>query len=165
MHRGCRFTPLLGAMMLAAAIPAAAQDLPPELRARRATVRPVLDGMLDDELWSGAPLPADAWVSYNPLRGEPAQQQTVVWIGYDDEALYFAFQCRDPEPGSIRTTISRRDNAWNDDWVAVSLDSSRAGQIAYHMFVNPSGVQMDALNSAASGKDSAADWAGRAPDA
>ena len=41
--------------------------------------------------------------------------------------------------------------------MAISLDSSRAGQVAYHMFVNPSGIQMDALNTA-SGEDSAVDW-------
>ena len=45
---------------------------------------------------------------------------------------------------------------WNDDWVGVSLDSSRAGQIAYHMFINPSGIQMDALQS--SNEDTAVDW-------
>ena len=39
-------------------------------------------------------------------------------MAYDDEAIYFAFRCYDAEPDRIRTTISRRDNAWNDDWVA-----------------------------------------------
>jgi hypothetical protein len=81
----------------------------------------VLDGVLDDEIWSGAPMPTGTWVSYNPLRGEPAQHQTVVWIGYDDEAIYFAFRCHDPEPQSIRTTISRRDSAWNDDDLAYDV--------------------------------------------
>src|SRR5688572_25727919 len=78
-------------------------------------------------------------------------------MAYDDEAIYFAFRCQDAEPQRIRTTITRRDNAWNDDWVAISLDSSRAGQVAYHMFINPNGIQMDALNTA-SGEDSAVDW-------
>jgi hypothetical protein len=64
-------------------------------------------------------------------------------------------RCFDSEPGRIRTTISRRDNVSNDDWVGVSLDSSRAGQIAYHLFVNPSGIQMDALQS--SNEDTAVD--------
>ena len=72
-----------------------------------------------------------------PFGGEPEQQRTSVWIGYDSEAIYFAFRCYDDEPAKIRSTISRRDNVWSDDWVGVSLDSSRAGQIAYHMFVNP----------------------------
>ena len=95
-------------------------------------------------------------MSYNPLRGEAEQQHTQVWVAYDGKAIYFAFKCLDPEPDKIRTTISRRDNVWNDDWVGVSLDSSRAGQIAYHMFVNPSGIQMDALQS--SNEDAAVDW-------
>ena len=129
-----------------------------ELRAVRAAVAPKLDGVLDDAAWAGDPLPADHWVSYSPLRGEPAQQRTQVWIVYDDKAIYFAFRCLDPEPARIRSTISRRDNVWNDDWVAVSLDSNRAGQVAYHMFVNPSGIQMDALNSGANGEDTAPDW-------
>ena len=79
-----------------------------------------------------------------------------MWIGYDTEAIYFAFRCFDAEPDRIRSTISRRDNVWNDDWVGVSLDSSGAGQLAYHMFVNPSGIQMDALQSTE--EDSAPDW-------
>ena len=95
-------------------------------------------------------------MSYNPLRGEPERQRTEVWIGYDRDAIYFAFRCLDAEPDKIRTTISRRDNVWNDDWVGVSLDSSRAGQVAYHMFVNPSGIQMDALQT--TNEDTAPDW-------
>jgi hypothetical protein len=138
---------------------AAAQDVPvSELRASHAAVPPKLDGILDDAVWAGEPLPVDKWISYNPLRGEPALQRTSVWIAYDERAIYIAFRCHDAEPDKIRTTISRRDNAWNDDWVAVSLDSSRAGQVAYHMFVNPSGVQMDALNSGSNGEDTAPDW-------
>ena len=133
-----------------------AQTSPAELHARRATAPPTLDGVLDDELWAGDPMPLQPWVSYNPLRGEPAAQQTDVWVGYDDKAIYFAFRCLDPEPDKIRSTISRRDNVWNDDWVAVSLDSSRAGQMAYHMFSNPSGIQMDALQT--NNEDTAPDW-------
>jgi hypothetical protein len=127
-----------------------------ELHARRAVTPPTVDGVLDDELWAGDPMPLQPWVSYNPLRGEAAQQRTDVWVGYDDKAIYFAFRCLDPEPEKIRSTISRRDNVWNDDWVAVSLDSSRAGQMAYHMFSNPSGIQMDALQT--NNEDTAPDW-------
>ena len=92
-------------------------------------------------------MPLDPWLSYNPLRGEPAKQRTNVWVAFDDQAVYFAFRCFDEQPDRIRTTITRRDNMGNDDWVAVSLDSTRAGQTAYHLFVNPSGIQMDALNT------------------
>jgi hypothetical protein len=129
-----------------------------DLRPVRITTPPKLDGILDDEAWSTAPLPLDGWRSYNPMRGEPPAERTEVWIGYDDEALYFAFRCLDTQPERIRTTISRRDNVFSDDWVGVSLDSSRAGQLAYHLFVNPSGIQMDALQSGTGGEDFAPDW-------
>ena len=78
-------------------------------------------------------------------------------IAYDDRNIYFAFHCFDNEPDKIRTTISRRDSAFNDDWIAMSLDSAGTGQTAYHLFVNPSGSQMDALNTSASGEQFDAD--------
>ncbi len=142
-------------VLMAAAV--FAQEAAPELRAVRADVAPKMDGLLDDVAWSGQPVGSENWVSYNPLRGEPAAMRTRVWVAYDNDAIYFAFRCFDPEPGRIRTTITRRDNVWNDDWIGVSLDSSRAGQVAYHMFVNPSGIQMDALQTS-SGEDTAPDW-------
>jgi hypothetical protein len=131
---------------------------PAELTAHRLTIPPRLDGVLDDEAWSQAPLPLAPWMSYNPMRGEAAEETTRVWIAYDDAAVYFAFHCLDTQPERIRTTISRRDNAFSDDWVGLSLDSSRAGQLAYHLFVNPSGIQMDALQSGSGGEDFAPDW-------
>jgi hypothetical protein len=139
--------------------PAVAQDIPPqELHARRISSPPKIDGVLDDEAWSSEPLPLGTWKSYNPMRGEAAAEQTQVWIAYDSEAIYFAFRCLDSQPEKIRTTISRRDNAFSDDWVGLSLDSSRAGQLAYHLFVNPNGIQMDALQSGTTGEDFAPDW-------
>jgi hypothetical protein len=129
-----------------------------ELHPVRITTPPKLDGILDDEAWSGSPLPLEGWGSYNPMRGEAPAEKTEVWMGYDDEALYLAFRCLDTQPERIRTTISRRDNAFSDDWVGVSLDSTRAGQLAYHLFVNPSGIQMDALQSGSGGEDFAPDW-------
>jgi hypothetical protein len=128
-----------------------------ELHARHVSAGPTIDGILDDEAWSDAPLALESWVSYNPMRGQPAQEETRVWVVHDDRAIYIAFRCLDSQPDKIRTTISRRDNVFPDDWVGMSLDSSGAGQLAYHLFVNPSGIQMDALNSGSS-EDFAPDW-------
>ncbi len=49
-----------------------------ELRPVRIATPPKLDGILDDEAWSGEPLPLDGWMSYNPMRGEPAAEKTQV---------------------------------------------------------------------------------------
>jgi hypothetical protein len=148
-------------MFPAMLVPASAtgQSSPPvELRPQRASAPPRVDGVLDDEAWAGDPLPLDSWTSYNPMRGEASAEDTHVWIVYDSEAIYVAFRCLDTQPEKIRTTISRRDNAFGDDWVGLSLDSSRAGQLAYHLFVNPNGIQMDALQSGITGEDFAPDW-------
>ena len=74
-----------------------------ELKAHRAEAPPKLDGVLDDAVWQASPAPIDAWVSYNPLRGAQAEEQTTVWVAYDADAIYFAFRCRDTQPERIRT--------------------------------------------------------------
>ena len=130
-----------------------------EFQVPRTAEPPKVDGILDDEAWKQEPLRLGEWISYNPLRGDkmPLSLRTEVRIAYDDRNIYFAFHCFDNEPDRIRTTISRRDNAFNDDWIAMSLDSAGTGQTAYHLFVNPSGIQMDALNTSASGEQFDAD--------
>jgi len=133
----------------------------------RSAEPPKIDGDIHDEVWNDDPLVLADWISYNPLYGTVSPHRTDVWITYDDRNLYFAFHCFDNEPEKIRTTISRRDNIFSDDWVGLSLDSNGTGQTAYHLMVNPSGIQMDALNTGKN-EDSAPDFvwqsAGRVDD-
>src|SRR5687767_13654068 len=132
---------------------------PAEYRVPRAPEPPKLDGILDDQVWTQAPMPTGQWVSYNPNRGDkmPDVYKTDVRIAYDDRNIYFAFHCFDNEPAKIRTNIAKRDAAFSDDWIALSLDSAGTGQAAYHLFSNPSASQMDALNTSASGEQFDAD--------
>jgi hypothetical protein len=140
----------------------------PEFHISRTDQPPKIDGNLVEDIWTDDPLPLSDWISYNPLYGTTMPQRTDVRITYDDRNLYFAFHCHDAEPEKIRTTISRRDNVFTDDWVGLSLDSNNTGQTSYHLFVNPSGIQMDAINTPASGERFEADlvWqsAGRLTD-
>jgi hypothetical protein len=133
---------------------------PTDYRVTRTTTPPKIDGVLDDAVWASvAPMPTGQWVSYNPNRGDnmPDIYRTEVRITYDDRNVYFAFRCFDNEPGKIRTNVARRDAAFSDDWIAISLDSAGTGQAAYHLFSNPSASQMDALNTSASGEQFDAD--------
>ena len=122
------------------------------------TTPPVMDGILDDAIWTTPELQTGEWRSYNPLHGDTVPQTTHVWIAYDTRYLYFAFQCDDPEPERIKTSVTRRDNIFGDDWVGLSLDALGTGQVSYHMMVNPSGIQLDMLNSASGDEDLAPDW-------
>ena len=84
-----------------------------ELRPVRITTPPKLDGILDDEAWTGNPLPLEGWSSYNRCAARHRRKRRKS-DGYDDEALYLAFRCLDSQPEKIRTTISRRDNAFSE---------------------------------------------------
>ena len=147
-------------LVLVPAVVARAQ-LPADFTVERTTQPPQTDGVLDDEVWQRAPLAISAgdWASYDPVRGDKmsSDYRTEVRVAYDDRNLYFAFHCFDPDPSQIRTNVSKRDAAFNDDWIAISLDSAGTGQAAYHLFSNPSASQMDALNTSASGEQFDAD--------
>ncbi len=139
------------------AVAAPAEDRP-RLELRRVATPPTIDGRLDDEAWQGTTLPLTEWLTYNPLNGEKLTQQTEVRAGYDERYLYFAFHCVDPEPDKVRSTISRRDSMFDDDWVGLSLDSVGNGQSSYDLFVNPAGVQGDILTTPSAGENSAPDF-------
>ena len=147
-------------LLLAAlhAVAAAAEDRARlEPSARRHAARPSTAGSTTRP-GTGATLPLTEWLTYNPLNGEKLAQQTEVRAAYDDRYLYFAFRCLDPEPGKVRSTISRRDNMFNDDWVGMSLDSVGNGQSSYDLFINPAGVQGDILTTPSAGENSAPDF-------
>ncbi len=129
-----------------------------EFRATPAATAPIIDGALDDEVWQSEALPTGEFLTYDPLHGDPIPQKTTVWFAYDTDYLYVAFKCDDPDPSGIKTSITRRDNIFNDDWVGLSLDALGTGQLSYHMMVNPSGIQLDMLNSVAGNEDISPDW-------
>ncbi len=131
---------------------------PREIVLKPVAKAPVIDGVLDDDAWQSPPLKLGTWLTYNPLFGERLKQETEVWMTYDRDHIYFAFRCLDPEPGKIKTSVSRRDTIWNDDWVGLSLDSIGNHQTSYDMFVNPNGIQADILNSSTAGESTAPDW-------
>ena len=122
-----------------------------------ADLPPRIDGNLDDEIWQNSPLTED-FITYNPSYGEVLPQKTQVWMAYDKKNLYFAFKCYDSEPGKIKTSITRRDGMFSDDWVGLSLDALGNKQTAYDLFCNPNGIQGDILNSAVSGEDVSPDF-------
>ena len=148
-----RWCVALLAVLVGPAVPGRidAQDRP-ALHVSRATVPPKIDGVLDDPAWRGEPLTLGHGCPTTRCAANPAPERTEVRITYDERFVYFAFHCLTDDPTSVRTTVSKRDNVFNDDWIGFSLDSTGARQTAYHLMVNPSGVQMDAVNTSASGE-------------
>ena len=165
-------------LTLSTSAAAAPQADPPKPAAPASTAKPTLsshlvqrppaiDGVLDDDAWREAPSETGEWLSYNPLHGEKIPQTTRTWIAHDSNFLYFAFQCDDPDPAASRPPSPAATTSGPTTGSASA--STRWGRgSAYHLIVNPSGVQLDMFNSVSGGEDESPDYvwdsAGRTND-
>ena len=104
---------------------------------------PVIDGVLDDEVWETAAT-VEGFIQFQPEFGAPSPFRTVVLVGYTSEALYVAFRCFDSDPGRIAAAVTSRDgNLRDDDSVTVLLDTNHDRRTAYYFATNSLGVQLD----------------------
>ncbi len=123
----------------------------PEVQALRAE-RPVkIDGILDEGVWSRAPVVTGFSETY-PGNNTRPQVRTRAQLAYDDSHLYVAFICQD-DPAALRATLCQRDQFFNDDAVGVYLDTFGEAQWAYGLFVNPYGIQKDLMWTSVHGED------------
>ena len=111
---------------------------------------PRIDGRLDDTVWSSI-TPITGFVQTSPVEGAPATERTDVWIAYDRDHLYVAFNAHYSDPGIVRATRAERDQGRADDRMAVLFDPFRDQQRAYLFSVNGYGVQNDAIVNAGAG--------------
>jgi hypothetical protein len=127
------------------------------LRPERTVQPPVIDGILDDQAWQGAPIVEEPFITNNPVYGKPVPEKTKVWLTYDPDNLYFAFYCYD-DPGKVKATLSKRDSIMGEDWIDVDIDSMGNRQFTLENACNPLGVQCDLINSASGGESTDPDW-------
>ncbi len=104
-----------------------------------------IDAHLDEHPWHSEP--ATRFAGALPVPGRPASQRTEFWLAYDDSHIYLAFRCHDTDADRIRGRATRRDGAFDDDWVAVFFSPGEMAAGTVELFVNPEGVQMDALHT------------------
>lgn len=117
---------------------------------------PVIDGILDDTAW-GKAATFENFKTIKPDYGKEPSQKTIVYMTYDAENLYFAFRCFDTEPDKIKTSVSSRDNMFQDDNITIMLDTFNTMQEAYGLFMNPEGIQGDAMINADGNGDASFD--------
>jgi len=128
------------------------------LSVSRALTEPVIDGRLDDEVWKRNADINEIFKSYLPTFGESLPYKTKIWLAHDSFNLYFAFHCLDSEPERIKSSITRRDDMWEDDWIGLLIDTMGSKKFGYGLCVNPIGIQGDAYESSAAGIDIASDY-------
>jgi hypothetical protein len=114
------------------------------LVAPAASVAPVIDGRLDEAVWETG-LKFTDFKTFKPDFGKEPGLKTEAFFLHDAENLYIAFRCYDDEPGKIKANVSKRDDMFQDDYVALCLDTFNDAQNAYLLMINPLGIQGDGL--------------------
>ncbi len=116
----------------------------PTLSAVRADRPPVVDGVLDEELWGRVP-PASQFVQQEPSEGAPATERTEIRIVYDARNLYIGIRADDSAPDGIIATEMRRDSdrLLDEDNVQIVLDTFHDQRSGYMFVTTPLGARLE----------------------
>lgn len=125
-----------------ASAPAAAAAVPVS-RAVRAVHAPVIDGRDHDDVWREA-APITDFHEWDPREEGAPRYQTIAKVAYDDRNLYIFVRAFDPEPGTIRRVLTRRDDYPPTDHIMVILDPYHDHRTGYEFGVSPDGGKWDA---------------------
>ncbi|MDH7568283.1 MAG: carbohydrate binding family 9 domain-containing protein [Armatimonadota bacterium] len=138
--------------LVAGAWRAATQELPlPSLAlGTSAPSPPRIDGRLDDPCWQEAARVSNFVVN---TTGQPAVEQTTVWVTYDSRCLYVAFECLELQMDRVLARVADRDGpVFRDDVVELFLDPHRDRFTYYQFAVNLLGTRFDLKGDAAGGR-------------
>ncbi len=113
---------------------------------RLSSSAPRIDGVIDDAVWSSAPVIAD-FVQKIPVEGATPSVVTEVRLLYDNDALYVAAHLRRADPSLIRTSVTRRDGDSDAETFTITLDTYLDRRTAYSFTVSSGGVRGDAYHS------------------
>lgn len=116
---------------------------------------PVIDGLLNDAIWQEAALFGD-FIQTQPGDNVAPKHHTEFMMAYDSKNLYFAFRAKQ-DRNTIRATVARRDNIWNDDYFILYMDTFNDKRQAYALGWNPLGIQADGTMTEGRGEDYSVD--------
>ena len=130
-------------------MPADTNEASPEIltnrviKAVRTETPPKIDGKLDDVCWQNSTKTGEL-IQFEPQRGEPATQPTTIYLAYDANNLYVAFECFKTNMDNLAANLTRRDSFFfSDDHVEVLIDTFLDGRNCYAFALNPLGTQTD----------------------
>ena len=114
-----------------------------KIEATRAETPPIIDGKLDDACWKSS-AKTGGLIQFEPLRGESATQPTTIYVAYDANKLYVAFECFKTDMSNLAANQTRRDSFFfSDDHVEVLIDTFLDGRNCYAFALNALGTQTD----------------------
>jgi hypothetical protein len=156
-------------LLLAAAVqsPAGPADSPStaplRVRAMRLAQPITIDGLLREALWQSVER-VSGFVQRDPNEGTAPTESTVVYIAYDDAALYVAARLYDSRPDSIVARLGRRDVETSSDRFTFYVDPYHDRRSGFYFGVNAAGALNDGVLYNDDWDDNSWDgvWEGRA---
>lgn len=101
------------------------------------------DGILTDAIWNKSP--SNSFTQRDPDEGEPATEQTNVWVAYDDSYIYVGAKLYDSKPDEIDASLARRDSWHDSDWFTFYIDPYLDRKTGYYFSVNAGGSIRDGV--------------------
>ena len=113
------------------------------IRAIKLTEAISLDGQLDEAVY-GEVKPVHGFIQAVPEPGEPATERTDIWVLFDAENIYVTARCwqRDMDRTLVANEM-RRDQARQNDGLAVAFDTFYDRQTGIMFYTNPLGALGD----------------------
>jgi len=105
-----------------------------------------VDGVLEEPSWYKTEAISN-FIQRDPLENAAPSQKTVVYILYDDRALYIGARMYDNHPDSIVARLGRRDSEDESDLFGVWLDPYLDRRSGYIFLISPAGSLLDGVMS------------------
>jgi len=113
------------------------------LRAFRLQENVRVDGFLKEKIWQNEGV--SEFTQRDPIEGNEPSQKTVVWVGFDDEAIYVAAKLYDTAPDSIISRLARRDESVSSDHFEFQVDPWLDHRTGFFFRVSVSGAIRDGI--------------------
>jgi predicted phosphodiesterase len=108
---------------------------------RRLKAPPKIDGTLDEETWKRQSDISDLAVISLDRRPAVATQ---AWLAYDENGLYLAARCSEPNlPGLVAETTQRDGQTFKDDSIELFIDTALDRKTYFQFVVNAAGALYD----------------------
>ena len=100
-----------------------------------------VDGVLSEVAWQKEGI--SDFTQSNPTDGAAPTEKTIVWVAFDDKALYVAARLLDSQPDKIISRLVRRDDSFESDWFLFAVDPYFDRRSGFQFMINPAGSIYD----------------------
>jgi hypothetical protein len=124
----------------------------------RTSQPPVIDGVLDDPIWSQLQGIAD-FHQVNPVDQGMPTQESIFYITYDDDYFYMGARLYDTNPDEITSRVMIQGQSLRfDDNVHIILDTFNNDRTAFRFITNPNAIRDDGVYESPTSYN--IDWSG-----